>query len=86
MGWLAIAAGIAWILASFGLWTLQPWAWLFAMIVAGISLFEAFLLMLGNFGSGLGLASALLPLVILFYLNSREVKSAFGLDGGDVAD
>jgi len=85
-GWLALAAGIAWLLASFGLWTLQPWAWLFAMIVAGISLFEAFLLMLGNFGSGLGLASALLPLVILFYLNSREVKSAFGLDGGDVAD
>ena len=79
-GWLALAAGVAWILASFGLWSMQPWAWTFAMVVAGISLFEAFLWMLEYWGSGIGLAASLLPLVILFYLNSREVKAAFGLD------
>jgi len=79
-GWLAILAGIAWLAAAFGLWSLQPWAWMFAMIIAGISLFEAFLLMLGNFGSGLGIAAALLPGILLFYLNSGEVKSAFGVN------
>ena len=42
-GWLALAAGVAWIIAAFGLWALQRWAWLFAMIVAGFALFEAFL-------------------------------------------
>ena len=25
-GWLAIVAGIAWLLVAFGLWALQPWA------------------------------------------------------------
>jgi hypothetical protein len=80
-GWLAILAGIAWLMASFGLWSLQSWAWMFAMIVAGISLFEAFLLFLEFPGSGLGFGAALLPGIILFYLNSGEVKAAFGLRG-----
>ena len=34
-GWLAIGAGILWLLVAVGLWALQPWAWLFGMIVAG---------------------------------------------------
>ena len=42
-GWLAIATGIIWLLAAFGLWALQPWARLFAMIIAGFALFEAVL-------------------------------------------
>ncbi len=79
-GWLAIFAGIAWIAAAAGLWALQPWAWTFAMIVAGIALFEAFLYFLEYPGSGLGLGMSLLPLVILFYLNSAEVKAAFSLN------
>jgi len=79
-GWLAILAGIAWLLASFGLWSLQPWAWMFAMIVAGISLFEAFLWFLEYPGSGIGFGAALLPAVILFYLNSGEVKAAFAVN------
>ena len=49
------------------------------MIVAGLSLFQAFLYFLEYPGSGIGFAAALLPLVILLYLNSRDVKDAFGL-------
>jgi len=78
-GWLALIAGIAWLAAALGLWALQPWAWVFAVVVAGFSLFEAFLLMLDYFGTGLGFASALLPLVLLWYLNTAPVKEAFGL-------
>lgn len=78
-GWFAIAGGILWLLAAFGLWAMQPWAWMVAMIVAGISLFEAFLWMFSYPGSGIGLSMALLPLVIILYLNSRDVKSQFGL-------
>ena len=78
-GWLAIIAGVAWLAAALGLWALQPWAWVFAMVVAGFSLFEAFLWFLEYPGSGLGLGQALLPLIMLFYLNSRSVKAAFGM-------
>ena len=77
-GWLAIATGIVWFLAAFGLWALQPWARIVALFVAGISLFEAVIALFQFPGSGIGFAMGLMPLVILWYLNSREVKAAFG--------
>jgi hypothetical protein len=77
-GWLAIFAGIAWILVGMGLWALQSWARVVAMVIAGISLFEAALAFFQFPGSGIGFSMALMPAVILWYLNSREVKAEFG--------
>ena len=65
---------------GFGLWTTQAWAWMFSMIVAGLSLFGAFLYFVNYPGSGIGFGMSLMPLIIIWYLNSAEVKSAFGLD------
>jgi len=78
-GWLALLAGVLWCAAALGLWSLQPWAWLFAILMAGLALFEAFLWFIEYPGTGIGLGMAIMPLVILFYLNTREVKVAFGL-------
>ena len=78
-GWLAVLAGVAWLFIALGLWALQPWARVAALIVAGFSLFEAVLAMIQFPGSGVGFGMALLPLVILWYLNSLEVKVAFGV-------
>ena len=77
-GWLAIATGIVWVLAAIGLWALQPWARLFALIMAGIALFEAVLAFFQFPGTGVGFAMAIMPALILWYLNSAEVKVAFG--------
>jgi hypothetical protein len=76
-GWVAIAVGIVWLLAALGLWALQPWARLFAMIIAGFSLFEAVLAMFSAPGTGVGLGMAILPVLILWYLNTDDVKAAF---------
>ncbi len=78
-GWLAIASGVLWLLAAFGLWALQPWAWILAVVVAGVALFEAFLAFFQFPGSGLGLGMSIMPIIILLYLNSAPVKAAFGL-------
>jgi hypothetical protein len=78
-GWLAIGAGILWFAAAVGLWSLRPWAWMLAMVVAGVALFEAFLAFLEFPGTGLGFAMALMPLIIILYLNGRDVKAAFGI-------
>ena len=77
-GWLAIGVGIIWILAALGLWSLQPWARLFAVIIAGFSLFEAVLAFFQFPGSGVGFAMAIMPALILWYLTTAEVKDAFG--------
>ena len=84
-GWLAIAAGIAWLLVALGLWALQPWARLAAMIIAGVSLFEAVLAFIQFPGSGLGFSMALMPGLILIYLNGSDVKAAFDEAGGGAA-
>jgi hypothetical protein len=54
--------------------------------VAGVALFEAFMWFVTYPGSGVGFAAALMPLIIILYLNSREVRAAFGkLDAGSAA-
>ena len=78
-GWLAIAGGIAWLLAAFGLWSLQPWAWMFAMVVAGFAIFEALLWTFQYPGSGIGLSMMIVPGLIVIYLLTKEVKEAFGV-------
>ncbi|HET7829980.1 MAG TPA: hypothetical protein VFL03_10490, partial [Candidatus Limnocylindrales bacterium] len=60
-------------------WSLQPWAWMFAMVVAGFAIFEAFLWMIQYPGSGIGLAMLFVPGLIVIYLLSRDVKAAFGM-------
>ncbi|HYH92634.1 MAG TPA: hypothetical protein VD763_05685 [Candidatus Saccharimonadales bacterium] len=77
-GWLSVLAGLSWIIVAFGLWALQPWARVVALIVAGFSLFEASLAFFQFPGTGIGFSMALLPVIILLYLNGREVKEAFG--------
>ena len=84
-GWLAIVTGIVWLLAAFGLWALQPWARLFAMIIAGIGLFEAFLAFFQFPGTGLAFGMAILPGLVLWYMSTSEVKQAFGLEAAPSA-
>ena len=79
-GWLLILGGILWLAAALGLWALQPWAWMVAMVVAGFAIFEAFLYMIQYPGSGIGLSMMLMPGIIILYLLSADVKRAFLLD------
>ena len=78
-GWLAILGGVLWLAAAVGLWSMRPWAWMLAMIVAGLALFAAFLYMIQYPGSGLGLGMSIMPLIIIWYLNSKDIKAQFGL-------
>lgn len=79
-GWLAIGGGVLWLLVAAGLWAMQPWAWVTAMVVAGLALFEAILWFIEYPGTGIGFGMSILPVIIILYLNSRDVKVAFGID------
>jgi hypothetical protein len=82
-GIVGLIVGVLWVAAGIALWALQPWAWLFAAILSVVGLVNAFFLMIAYAGSGAGLVQALMPALILWYLNSAEVKEAFGLGGGE---
>ena len=70
--------GVIWILAALSLWSLQPWARLFVLIIAGFGLFEAALAFFQFPGTGIGFGMAIMPALIIWYLSSAEVKAAFG--------
>ncbi len=77
-GWLAIISGIGFLLTALGLWALQPWARTIALIIAGFALFEATIAFFQFTGTGIALGMAIMPGLILWYLNTAEVKDAFG--------
>jgi hypothetical protein len=81
-GVLAIIAGVIFVAVAFALWATRPWAWAFAMIMAVLGLFEAFLVLLASANLGYGIAAALLPTVVLWYLNQPEIKGVFQEEGG----
>jgi predicted flap endonuclease-1-like 5' DNA nuclease len=79
-GWLAVITGFAWLLAALGLWSLQPWARLFAMIMAGFGLIEATVAFFQFPGTGIAFSMAIMPALVLWYFSTSEVKQAFGLE------
>ncbi|HEV8404176.1 MAG TPA: hypothetical protein VGQ31_14195 [Candidatus Limnocylindrales bacterium] len=81
-GLLTLIVGILFIAAAFALWSTQPWGWLFAHYLAIFGLLEAFIVWIANNSFTDGLAVAIFPLVVIWYLNDRDVKAAFGMESG----
>lgn len=76
-GLLAILAGLIYLAVAAALWSLRPWAWLFAMIVSAFGLFEAVLVVFATGSLAAGFGAALLPGFVLWYLNTDDVKAAY---------
>ena len=79
-GLLTILAGIMFWLAAFALWATQPWGWLFAHFLAIFGLLDAFFVWIANNSFTDGLAVAIFPLVVLWYLNQEDIKAVFGVE------
>ena len=78
-GLLTLFVGIMFLAAAFALWATQPWAWLFVHFLAIFGLLEAFIVMIANNSFTDGLAVAIFPLIVLWYVNAKDVKAAFGV-------
>jgi len=76
-GTLALVSGVIYLAAGVALWSLKPWAWAFAMILSVFGLFEAVLVVFAADSLAAGFGAALFPGIVLWYLNSNEVKGAF---------
>jgi hypothetical protein len=60
-----------------GLWQLRPWAWIAAMLWAGVTMVTA---LLAYYRGEPQFTSMFLSVVAVFYLNSREVQGLFHPD------
>lgn len=65
------------VLLGIGLWRLQRWAWIAAMLWAGVTMVTA---LLAYYRGEPQYTSMALSVVAVFYLNSREVQGLFHPD------
>ena len=73
----SIVVGIVEVITAFGLFARQRWAWLLALVSAGLSLIAPLIGLLN--GSFWSLFSLIIPAAIFFYLLAdKDVKRAFG--------
>lgn len=79
VGGLAVLLGILWIAVGAGALSLKPWAWLFGVLVAVFGLFEALFTLLATLSWEYAVATAILPAVVVWYLNREKIKGAFGV-------
>lgn len=79
-GAITFALGVAFMVAAISLWSTATWAWLFANFVAVIGLVDAVFVLLASHDTAQGVAIALLPIVVLWYLHQPGIKAAFRVD------
>lgn len=76
LGIVIIILGGLSLVVAYGLWTLQAWAWITAVVLQGIGiLFNLVTLIQGNAGV---IFSLVISGVILYYLFRPNVRQAFG--------
>ena len=80
-GWITLILGVVWIVVGAAFLRLDPWAWLFGVVVVGLSLIATFLGNMSGWQLGDMFIAMIVPLVVLFYLNSHKVKEAFQMEG-----
>jgi hypothetical protein len=76
-GVLALVLGILWIALGYAAWTLRIWAWTFGMLLGTLGLLNAVFITIGSASVANGVAAAILPGLVLWYLNTESVKDAF---------
>jgi len=83
-GIVTLGFAVAYLAFAYGAWTLKPWGWALGVIMALANIvWTAIGILLsgnimGNLISVSTIISVAIPLIILYYLNTPVVKSAFG--------
>ncbi|MDD1776076.1 MAG: hypothetical protein LUP94_01825 [Candidatus Methanomethylicus sp.] len=65
---------IIFLVLALGLWHLQRWAWVFLMVWQGLLMIGD---IWGRFNGNPSYLTMILSVIIVFYINQREVKKAF---------
>ncbi len=78
-GLLTLGIGIAYIAAALALWARQAWAWFFTFLLAIFGLLDAVFVTIGTGSLSYGFAAALIPIVVIWYLNRPGIQGAFGV-------
>jgi len=80
-GFLGILTGVVQIASGFGLLAMKKWAWILAVAAVGLSVLQG---LIGMFSGGIfsfmcGSFGLIIPVIILIYLLTTNVRRRFGI-------
>ena len=78
LGIVALVLGIAYLAFAYGAWTLKPWGWILGVAIAVVGLALSLVYVLQGDAITNQLISVVVDIIILYYLNTPDVKKAFG--------
>lgn len=83
-GFLALLTGILQIVVAFGLLGMLRWAWWLALVGVGINILQGVLGIFngGTWGLICGSISLIIPLIVLVYLLTPGIRTAFRIGSG----
>jgi len=76
-GLFTFIVGLIYLSVAFALWSLQPWALMFTMIMAVFGLIEATFALFSTGSVAYGLGHMILPALILWYANREDIQQQF---------
>ena len=79
-GVLTGAVGLVLMACAVALWWKLSWAWTLTNFVAVLGLVDAVFVLFASHDVSEGLAVAILPIIVLWYLNQPHIKAAFEID------
>ena len=82
-GLLTLGIGIAYVAAALALWAKQTWAWFFTFLLAIFALLDAVFVTISSDNLAYGFAAALIPIVVIWYLNRPGIQGAFGISDAE---
>ena len=78
LGLVALVLSVMELAFAYGAWTLKPWGWMLGIVVAVISLVSSLINVVSGGSITSQVISIAIAIVILYYLNTPNVKAAFG--------
>jgi hypothetical protein len=77
VGLMALIIGIIYFAVGWALWSMRPWALVFTMIMAVFGLVDAMFIWIATGSVAYGLASALIPGLLLWYTTREDIRASF---------
>jgi hypothetical protein len=79
-GIISLVTSLAYLAFAYGAWTLQPWAWMLGLAIAGLQILLQilYLFLIPGYSIVNVIIGALIPAIIIYYLMTPDVKRAFG--------
>jgi hypothetical protein len=79
-GIISLILSAAYLAFAYGAWSLQPWAWMLGLGLAGLQILiqVLYLFLIPGYSIVNVIIGAIIPAIIIYYLMTPDVKRAFG--------